>query len=46
MTSDEMEAVIMAFPGAVKGMSYGSPAYKINGKFFTRLRKDGTALAY
>jgi hypothetical protein len=40
MTADEMEAIVMAFPGAEKGMSYGSPAYKINGKFLTRLRRD------
>ena len=40
MTKDEMEAIVMAFPGVEKGMSYGSPAYKVNGKFFTRLRRD------
>jgi hypothetical protein len=40
MTKDEMEAIVMAFPMVEKGMSYGSPAYKVNGKFFTRLRRD------
>ena len=40
MTKDEMEAIVMAFPGAERGMSYGSPSYKLNGKFFTRLRRD------
>jgi hypothetical protein len=40
MTPDEMDAIVMAFPGAEKGVSYGSPAYKVNGKFFTRLRRD------
>ena len=40
MTQDEMEAIVMAFPGAEKGVSYGAPAYKVNGKFFTRLRRD------
>src|ERR1700761_5379352 len=40
MTPDEMEAIVMSFPGAEKGVSYGSPAYKVNGKFFTRLRRD------
>ena len=45
MTTDEMEAIVMAFPGAEKGMSYGSPAYKLNGKFFTRLRaNDGSVV--
>ena len=32
MTLEEMEAIVMSFPGAEKGMSYGSPAYKLNGK--------------
>ena len=40
MTQEEMTAIIIAFPGAEAGMSYGSPAFKLNGKFFTRLRKD------
>ena len=40
MTPDEMKAIVMSFPGAEEGMSYGSPAYKLNGKFFTRLRRD------
>jgi hypothetical protein len=44
MTKDEMEAIVMAFPMVEKGMSYGSPAYKVNGKFFTRLRRDDNSL--
>ena len=44
MTKDEMEAIVMAFPGVEKGMSYGSPAYKVNGKFFTRLRREDDSL--
>ena len=40
MTKDEMTAIVMAFPGAEPGMSYGSPSFKLNGKFFTRLRRD------
>jgi hypothetical protein len=40
MTQDEMEAIVMAFPGAEKGISYGRPSYKLNGKFFTRLRRE------
>ena len=40
MTKDEMEAIVMAFPGVERGMSYGSPSFKVNGKFFTRLRRD------
>ncbi|HEV2530890.1 MmcQ/YjbR family DNA-binding protein [Phenylobacterium sp.] len=44
MTPEEMEAIVMSFPGAEKGMSYGSPAYKVNGKFFTRLRRDDRSM--
>jgi hypothetical protein len=44
MTKDEMEAIVMAFPMVEKGMSYGAPAYKVNGKFFTRLRRDDNSL--
>ena len=40
MTADEMEAIVMSFPGAEKGVSYGAPAYKVAGKFFTRLRRE------
>ena len=44
MTPQEMEAIVMTFPGVEKGMSYGSPAYKVNGKFFTRLRRDDASM--
>ncbi len=44
MTLDEMDAIVMAFPMAEKGVSYGQPSYKVNGKFFTRLRKEDASL--
>ena len=44
MTQDEMEALVMAFPGAEKGVSYGRPSYKLNGKFFTRLRGEDDSM--
>lgn len=44
MTIEEMEAIVMSFPGAEKGMSYGHPSYKVNGKFFTRLRPADDSL--
>lgn len=40
MTEYEMTAIVLAFPGAERGMSYGSPSFKLNGKFFTRLRRE------
>ena len=40
MTLEEMEAIVMSFPGVEKGMSYGRPSYLVNKKFFTRLRRE------
>jgi hypothetical protein len=40
MTRDAFHAIVMAFPGVEEAPSYGQPGYKINGKFFTRVRKD------
>lgn len=40
MTPDEMREIILSFPGVEEGVSYGAPAYKVNGKFFTRLRRE------
>ena len=40
MTEAEMDAVVMSFPMVEKGVSYGRPSYKVNGKFFTRLRRE------
>jgi hypothetical protein len=44
MTQDEMDAIVMSFPGAEKGISYGRPSYKVNGKFFTRLRREDESM--
>ena len=44
MTAEEMKTIVMAFPGAEEGMSYGSPSFKLNGKFFTRLRHDDASV--
>lgn len=40
MTQDEFRDIALSFPGAEEGMSYGQPAFKVNGKFFTRVRRD------
>ena len=44
MTADEMKTIVLAFPGAEEGMSYGSPSFKLNGKFFTRLRREDASV--
>ena len=40
MTPEEMREIVLAFPGAEEGVSYGQPSFKVNGKFFTRLRRE------
>ncbi|ODT85333.1 MmcQ/YjbR family DNA-binding protein [Phenylobacterium sp. SCN 70-31] len=44
MTRDEMTAIVLAFPDAEEGTSYGRPSFKVNGKFFTRLRHEDDSL--
>lgn len=44
MTPDEMRAIVLAFPGAEEGVSYGRPSFKVNGKFFTRLRAEDDSM--
>lgn len=44
MTEAEMEAIVLAFPGVEKGVSYGRPAYKVKDKFFTRLREEDASV--
>ncbi|MBS0412323.1 MAG: MmcQ/YjbR family DNA-binding protein [Proteobacteria bacterium] len=44
MTLDEMRAIALGFPGAEEGTSYGQPAFLVNKKFFTRLRKEDQSL--
>ena len=44
MTEDELRAIVFEFPGVEEGVSYGSPAFKVNKKFFTRLRKEDASL--
>jgi hypothetical protein len=40
MTPDEMRDICLSFPGAAEGSSYGKPAFLVNKKFFTRLRRE------
>ena len=47
MTPDEVRALVLSFPETSEGTSYGKPAYKVAGKFFTRIRREddiGTAV--
>jgi hypothetical protein len=44
MTVDEMRDICLSFPGASEGSSYGKPAFLVNKKFFTRLRREDQSL--
>jgi hypothetical protein len=44
MTQDEMREIALSFPGCEEGTSYGRPSFLVNGKFFTRLRREDNAM--
>ena len=44
MTPDEVRALVLSFPETSEGTSYGKPAYKVAGKFFTRIRAEDQSL--
>ena len=44
MTADDVHALVLSFPLTEEGASYGMPAYKVAGKFFTRLRAEDDSL--
>src|ERR1700722_16831646 len=44
MTLDEMREIVLSFPGCVEATSYGQPAFTVNKKFFTRLRREDQSL--
>ncbi len=44
MTLEEMREIALSFPGAEEGTSYGQPAFLVNKKFFTRLRREDQSL--
>ena len=44
MTFDEVRAICLALPAVEEGACYGTPAFKVAGKAFCRLREDGETL--
>lgn len=39
-----MRQIVLAFPLVEESVSYGQPAFKVRGKFFTRLRREDASL--
>jgi len=44
VTFDTVRQIAGALPGVEEGTSYGTPALRVRGKFFVRLREDGESL--
>ena len=42
---DTVRDIALALPEAEAGTSYGTPAFKVRGKLFARLREEGDVLA-
>ncbi len=44
MTFEEVRSLLLALPGVEEGSSYGTPGFRVRGKFLSRLKEDGTSL--
>lgn len=44
MTFDTVCALMSALPGVEEGLSYGTPGFKVKGRFLARLKEDGESL--
>jgi hypothetical protein len=44
MTWDEVRQIALALPGVEESTSYGTPSFKVAGKFLTRLRAEDDSL--
>lgn len=45
MTFAVARQLALALPGVVEGTAYRTPAFRVAGRFFFRLREDGASLA-
>jgi hypothetical protein len=44
LTFDDVRKLALALPEVEEGTSYGTPAFKVRGKFLSRLKEDGETL--
>ena len=44
MTEEDVRALVLSFPETSESSSYGKPAFKVAGKFFTRIRAEDASL--
>ncbi len=46
ITKADLKKIALSFPGAKEESSYGQPAFKVEKKFFTRLRSEDDSLVW
>ena len=46
ITKADLKKIALSFPGAVETTSYGQPAFKVEKKFFIRLRGEDDSLVW
>ncbi len=46
VTKADLKKIALSFPGAREETSYGQPAFKIEKKFFTRLRAEDASIVW
>jgi len=46
ITKADLKKIALSFAGAAESTSYGSPSFKIEKKFFTRLRSEDDSLVW
>jgi hypothetical protein len=44
ITLETVRRIALAFPGVEEGLSYGTPGFRVRGKFLARLWEDGETL--
>ncbi len=44
MTFQQVRRLLLSFPGVEEGPCYGTPGFRVRGKFLARLKEDGTTL--
>jgi len=44
VTFETVRQLALALPGVEEGTAYGTPAFRVKGKFLARLREDGETL--
>ena len=46
ITKADLKKIALSFPGAKEESSYGQPAFKVEKKFFTRLRSEDDSIVW